>query len=112
MQSLETKSSRPRPKSFETEARPETFETEAATSKDGSRDASRDRDQVSRLHHCELLQRQDAKLANTLFCDWAFCVAITWQQIFKGSLQVTVVACTVDVGGLPHATVERSHLGW
>jgi len=28
MQSLETKSSRPRPKSFETETRPETFETE------------------------------------------------------------------------------------
>jgi len=52
MQSLETKSSRPRPKSFETETetRPETFETE--TSKNGSRDASRDRDQVSRLHHC------------------------------------------------------------
>jgi len=49
MQSLETKSSRPRPKSFETETRPETFETE--TSKNGSRDASRDRDQVSRLHH-------------------------------------------------------------
>jgi len=52
MQSLETKSSRPRPKSFktETETRPETFETE--TSKNGSRDASRDRDQVSRLHRC------------------------------------------------------------
>ena len=41
MQSLETKSSRPRPKSLETE-----------TSKNRSRDASRDRDQVSRLHHC------------------------------------------------------------
>jgi len=51
MQSLETKSSRPRPKSFETETRPETFETE--TSKNGYRDLSRDRDQrVSRLHHC------------------------------------------------------------
>jgi len=35
MQSLETKSSRPRPKSFETETRPETFETES--SKNGSR---------------------------------------------------------------------------
>jgi len=45
MQSLETKSSRPRPKSFETETRPETFETET------SRNVSRDRDQVSRLHH-------------------------------------------------------------
>jgi len=42
MQSLEVKSSRPRPKSFE---------TETETSKNGSRDASRDRDQVSRLHH-------------------------------------------------------------
>jgi len=58
MQSLETKSSRPRPKSFEieieTETRPETFETETETetSKNGSRDAFRDRDQVSRLHHC------------------------------------------------------------
>jgi len=40
MQSLETKSSRSRPKYFETETRPETFETE--TSKNGSRDASRD----------------------------------------------------------------------
>jgi len=42
MQSLETKSSRPRPKSFEseTETRPETLETE--TSKNGSRDVSRD----------------------------------------------------------------------
>jgi len=51
MQSLETKSSRPRTKCFETESetRPETFETE--TSKNGSRDESRDRDQVSRLHH-------------------------------------------------------------
>jgi len=30
MQSLETKSLRPRPKSFETETRPETFETETS----------------------------------------------------------------------------------
>jgi len=52
MQSLETKSSRPRPKSFETETRLETFETETKTSKNGSRDASGDRDQVPRLHHC------------------------------------------------------------
>jgi len=37
MQSLETKSSRPRPKSFETETRPET-----ETPKNGSRDKSRD----------------------------------------------------------------------
>jgi len=40
MQSLETKSSRPR--SFDIETRPETFETETETSKNGSRDASRD----------------------------------------------------------------------
>jgi len=47
MQSFETKSSRP--KSFETETRPETFEIEAP--KNGSLDTSRNRDQVSRLHH-------------------------------------------------------------
>jgi len=35
MQSLETKNSRPRPKSFEAETRPETFEIE--TPKNGSR---------------------------------------------------------------------------
>jgi len=46
MQSLETKSSRPRPKSFETETRPETFEAETETPINGSRD------QVSRLHYC------------------------------------------------------------
>jgi len=40
-------SSRPKPKSFETETRPETIETETKTPKNGSRD----RDQVSRLHH-------------------------------------------------------------
>jgi len=51
MQSLETKISRPKPKSFETETRPETFETETETPKNGSRDTSRHRDQVSRLHH-------------------------------------------------------------
>ena len=49
MQSLETKSSRSRPKSFETETRPKIFETE--TPKNGSRDTSRDRDQLARLHH-------------------------------------------------------------
>ena len=42
MQSLETKSSRPRPKSFETETRPETFETESETPKNGALDTSRD----------------------------------------------------------------------
>jgi len=49
MQNLETESLRPRLKSFETETTPETFKTE--TRKHGSRDTSRDRDQVSRLHH-------------------------------------------------------------
>jgi len=51
MQSLETKSSRQTPKSFETESRPETFDTETETPKNGSRDTFRDRDQVSRLYH-------------------------------------------------------------
>jgi len=40
VQSLKTKSSRPKPKSFETETRPETFETE--TPKNGSRDSITD----------------------------------------------------------------------
>jgi len=53
MQSLETKSSRPRPKSFETKTRPETFETETPWNR--SRDTSRDRDQASRLHHWGML---------------------------------------------------------
>ena len=34
-----------------------------------------------------------------------YCVTITWQQILKGSLQVTVE------GVLLHVTVERRHLG-
>ena len=51
MQSLESKSSRQTPKSFETESRPETFDTETETPKNGSRDTSRNRDHVSRLHH-------------------------------------------------------------
>jgi len=34
-----------------------------------------------------------------------YCITITWQQIFKGSLQVTAV------GVLPLVTVERGHLG-
>jgi len=52
MQSFETKSSRQ--KSFGTETRPETFETKTETLKNGSRDMSRDRNQVSRLHHYKL----------------------------------------------------------
>jgi len=47
MQSLETKSSRP--KSFETETRSETFETE--TQKNWFRDTSRDRDWLQALLH-------------------------------------------------------------
>jgi len=69
MQSLETKSSRPRLKSFETETRPETFETE--TPKNDSRDASRDRDQVSRLHHCWQywsLYGVPVRVSSTLIC--------------------------------------------
>jgi len=34
-----------------------------------------------------------------------YCVTIIWQQIFKGSLQVTVERV------LMHVTVERTHLG-
>ena len=45
------KASRPKTFETETETRPEIFETETETRKDGSRDQSRDRDQVSRLHH-------------------------------------------------------------
>jgi len=63
MQSLETKSSRPRPKSFETETRPETFETE--TLKNRSRDASWDRDRVSRLHHWLINSFQTVHLHET-----------------------------------------------
>jgi len=48
MQSLETKSSRP--KSFETETRPETFETEIETPKNGSRDTSQDSITVTTTH--------------------------------------------------------------
>ena len=33
-----------------------------------------------------------------------YCVKITWQQIFKGSLKIVVK------GVLRHVTVERSHL--
>jgi len=52
MQSLKTKSSRQRPKSFETETRPETFETETETEtrKNGSRDTSRDRVSITANH--------------------------------------------------------------
>jgi len=42
MQSLETKSSRPKPKSLESETRPETLETETETPRNGSRDTSWD----------------------------------------------------------------------
>ena len=71
MQSRETKSSRPRPKFFETETetetetRPETFETE--TSKNGSRGASRDQDQFSRLHHWKLVSYVHSSIDEILF---------------------------------------------
>jgi len=42
MQSLETKSSRPRPKSFETETRPETFELQKPGLETKSRDSITD----------------------------------------------------------------------
>jgi len=52
-----------RPETIETETRPETFKTKTETRKNGSwdesRDESRDRDQVSRLHHWPL-QRKTA----------------------------------------------------
>ena len=51
-----------RPEIFETETRPETFGTE--TRKNGSRDSSQDRDQVSRLHHCW----QDAAVVEIRWC--------------------------------------------
>jgi len=56
---------RPRPKSFKTETRPETFETETETetAKNWCRDTSRDRDQVSKLHHW-----------------WTF-IALLWEMI-------------------------------
>jgi len=91
MQSLETKSSRPRPKSFETETRPETFETE--TWKIGSRDTSRDRDQVSRLHHCSaalsmygigfliVLNKSDIfgiLIQSKIFFEWSSPILIRW----------------------------------
>ena len=86
MQSLETKSSRPRPKFFETETRPETFETETETSKNGSRDASRDRDQVSRLHHCWMLtKRTTSKVINynilNPFAAWKACLKFQYHLL-------------------------------
>jgi len=45
----------------ETETRPETFETE--TPKNGSRHTSRDRDQVSRLHHCREIWKAGRRLS-------------------------------------------------
>jgi len=59
------------------------------------------------VQSCPLLclQRQLAKVASRLFTVGLYCVTITWQQIFKGSLQVMVV------GVLPHMKVELRHLG-
>jgi len=61
MQSLETKSSRPRSKSFETE-----------TPKNGSRD----RDQVSRLHHCCLDTVMIKFLDEFGSIDYCFCTVL------------------------------------
>jgi len=36
-----------------------------------------------------------------------YCITITWQQIFKSSLQVQAAV----VGVLPHVTVELRYLG-
>jgi len=51
------------------------------------------------------LQRQVTKLASGFFIVGLYCVTITWQQIFKASLQIIVE------GVLPHVTVERRCLG-
>jgi len=51
------------------------------------------------------LHRRFAKLASECSSVRLYCVTIAWSQIFKGSLQVTVV------GVLLHVTVERRHLG-
>jgi len=59
------------------------------------------------VHSCPLLclHRRVAKVASRLFYCWSYCVTITWQQICKGSLCITVV------GVLLHETVKRRHLG-
>jgi len=60
------------------------------------------------VHSCShlCLQREVAKLASSTVI---YCVTITWPQIFKGSLQVTVVL--VGVLLLMVVTVERIYLG-
>jgi len=58
--------SRPRPETFETETKTETQEN-------GSRDTSRDRDQVSRLHHWPLSQ----EFAREHGTNDYFCVSMT-----------------------------------
>jgi len=69
MQSLETKSSRPRPKSSETETRPETFETE--TPKTGLETESRD--SITGNQH--------------FFLQWSS--SFVWAATLKRSLQVS-----------------------
>jgi len=91
------KVSRPRardldPLTFETETRPETFETE--TSKNGSRD----RDQVSRLHHWSLdlitlLYLNDIKPSNgNFFWEWQWQWRIRFSKCCAAIL--VVWACT------------------
>ena len=60
------------------------------------------------VHSCPFLclQRWVAKVASGLLYCWSFyCVAITWEQIFKSSLYIAVA------GILLHETVERRRLG-
>jgi len=66
------------------------------------------RDELLTVHSCPLLwlQRQIAKLGKEFSIIDLYCVTITWQQIFKRSLQVAAI------GILPPVTVEHWHLGW
>jgi len=60
------------------------------------------------VRSCPLLclQSRVAKVTSRLFyCCGFYCVTITWQQICKDSLYITVA------GVLLHETVERTHLG-
>jgi len=74
MQSLETKSSKPRAKSFETETqtRPETFETETETSNSVSRDASRD--SITVHYTRKISEVSNENFSETLWpSGWALC---------------------------------------
>jgi len=79
MQSLETKSSRPRPKSFETETKLETFETRLQ--KTGLETETKPRDSITARYFFFLLKIQ---ARNCLFegLDWASNVRI-WERMAK-----------------------------